>query len=147
MPSVCESEAALTERGEQQSRGMMQKVLVSAVAWLAGAVLALGGTEKVDVEKAEKLIGEKVQLLDVRTEEEWNEGHLAGAVRVDFRKEGFGEAVARELDEDKPVLIYCRSGNRSGQAAKLMEGLGFKSLFDLKGGIIAWKEAEKEVVK
>lgn len=127
--------------------GMMKNFGVSLFAWLTGAALAFGGTEKVDVDKAEKLIGEKVQLLDVRTEEEWNEGHLDGAVRVDFTADGFAEGVQKALDEDKPVLIYCRSGNRSARAAKAMEKLGFKTLYDLKGGITDWKKAGKQVVR
>ena len=115
--------------------------------WLAMSVAAFGETKKVDVAEAENLISEKVQLLDVRTEEEWNEGHLEGAVRVDYTQKGFTEKVVKAVDPKKPVLVYCRSGNRSGKASKAMEKLGFSEIRDLKGGITAWEKAGKKVVK
>ena len=125
----------------------MKTVRISLLGWLTGAAIACAGTEKIEVDKAEQLIGEKVQLLDVRTEEEWNEGHLEGALRVDFTAEGFAEGVRKALDQDRPVLVYCRSGNRSARAAKVMEQLGFQTVYDLKGGITGWQKAGKKVVR
>lgn len=116
-------------------------------AWFALMGLTFADVSKVTVREAEKLIAGKIQLIDVRTEEEWNEGHLEGAVRVGFLEKGFEEKVAKAVDSKKRVLIYCRSGNRSGKASKAMEKLGFTEIKDLKGGIIAWKKAGKKVVK
>jgi len=119
-------------------------------AMLVSMLMSLGvslAAEVVTPEKGEKLIADKVQLLDVRTEEEWNEGHLNGAVRADVTEEDFAEAVKEVTDPSKPVLVYCRSGGRSARAAKQLEKLGYKVVFDLKGGITAWKKAGKEVVK
>ncbi len=83
---------------------------------------------------------EGLVVLDVRTPEEFAEGHLDGAVLVDFYDPDFAEQLAA-LDPDVPYLVYCRSGNRSGQALGVMEQLGFTSVADVNGGIIAWAGA------
>lgn len=119
-------------------------MLLMTVLGLAGVAMA---AEKVDVAEARKLIGEKVQVLDVRTLEEWNEGHLDGALRVDVSGKDFDEAAAKALDEGKPVLVYCRSGGRSAKATKRLEKLGCVTVYDLEGGIIAWTKAGGKVVK
>ncbi|MEL6981607.1 MAG: rhodanese-like domain-containing protein [Actinomycetota bacterium] len=79
-------------------------------------------------------------VLDVRTPEEFAEGHLADATLVDFYTEDFADQLAA-LDPDVPYLIYCRSGNRSGQTLALMEELGFTDVADVDGGILAWADA------
>jgi len=79
-------------------------------------------------------------VLDVRTPEEYAEGHLDGAVLVDFYDADFADQLAA-LDPDVPYLVYCRSGNRSGQTLSTMEQLGFSSAVDVDGGIVAWAGA------
>ena len=83
----------------------------------------------------------RVQLVDVRTPEEYDAGHIEKAVNIDFLAEGFENAI-QEIDKDRPVFIYCRSGGRSGQAARLMKELGFKKVYDLKGGFLNWTGQE-----
>ncbi|MBT8252947.1 MAG: rhodanese-like domain-containing protein [Flavobacteriaceae bacterium] len=84
----------------------------------------------------------KVQLVDVRTPEEFAGGHIEKATNIDFLADDFSEAIL-EVNKDKPVYIYCRSGNRSGQAAQIMQKLGFKTIYDLKGGYLAWSETDQ----
>lgn len=79
-------------------------------------------------------------VLDVRTPEEFAEGHLADALLIDFYEPDFGAQLA-QLDRDVPYVLYCRSGNRSGQAREMMSELGFVDVADVDGGIIAWAEA------
>ncbi len=79
-----------------------------------------------------------VQLLDVRTPNEYQQGHIKNAKLIDFYANDF-KAQLLSLDKDKPIYLYCRSGNRSGKASKLLNHLGFKAIYDLKGGMIAWK--------
>jgi len=79
-------------------------------------------------------------VLDVRTPEEFAEGHLEGAVLVDFYDPDFADQLAA-LDTEVPYLVYCRSGNRSGQALSVMDQLGFASAVDIDGGIVAWSDA------
>ena len=83
---------------------------------------------------------EGLVVLDVRTPEEFAEERLDGAVLVDFYDADFAEQLAA-LDPDVPYLVYCRSGNRSGQTLGIMEQLGFSSAADVDGGIIAWTSA------
>lgn len=84
-------------------------------------------------------------VLDVRTAEEYADGHLEGAVVVDFYAPDFADQLAG-LDPDVPYLLYCRSGNRSGQAAGLMADLGFVDVANVDGGILAWADAGLEIV-
>ena len=84
-------------------------------------------------------------LLDVRTDAEFIEGHLKGATQLNFYEASF-ETSLDAMDKNIPVFIYCRSGGRSGKAAKKMKEKGFKSVYNLEGGIIAWQR-EHPVVK
>ncbi|MEM8904749.1 MAG: rhodanese-like domain-containing protein [Actinomycetota bacterium] len=88
---------------------------------------------------------EGLVVLDVRTPEEFAEGHLEDAVMLDFYEEDFAAQLA-ELDPDAPYLLYCRSGNRSGQTVELMRELGFTDVADVDGGILAWDEAGLPIV-
>lgn len=80
---------------------------------------------------------ENTVLLDVRTPAEVAEGVIEGAIALDFFANDF-QAKVNALDKNKNYFVYCRSGNRSGQACQLMDQLGFKSLVNLEGGILAW---------
>ncbi len=71
-------------------------------------------------------------ILDVRTAEEFSQSHVEGAVNIDFLKSDFKEKISK-FDRNKIYKIYCRSGNRSGQALRVMQGMGFKDLENLGG--------------
>lgn len=79
-----------------------------------------------------------VQLVDVRTPEEYSEGHIEYAKNIDFFSEDF-EDQFNKLDKNQPVYIYCKSGNRSGKAGKKLKDMGFHHIYDLKGGILNYK--------
>jgi rhodanese-related sulfurtransferase len=81
------------------------------------------------------------QLLDIRTKEEFDQGHLAGALQIDFYQTQAFSNYLDTLDPTQPYLVYCRSGNRSSQAMKLMNQKGFTQVTELKGGIAAWQNA------
>jgi rhodanese-related sulfurtransferase len=78
-------------------------------------------------------------VLDVRTPGEFAQGHLEGAVLVDYLSPGFREEMAG-LDKKKTYLVYCRTGNRSTSAMGIMSELGFHSTYHLEGGIKRWLE-------
>lgn len=84
-------------------------------------------------------IAEKnIQLIDVRTPREYRSEHISKAVNIDiFQKSSFRASVEK-LDKNKPVYLYCRSGNRSQKAARVLADMGFNQIFDLKGGYMAW---------
>ena len=89
---------------------------------------------------------QSVQLLDVRTPEEFAEGHLGGAANIDWKADGFAQQAEATLSKERPVMLYCRSGRRSAEAAAVLDGLGFKA-YNMKGGILAWTGAGKRVSK
>lgn len=101
---------------------------------------------KLDVKKfAVKVSENDVVVLDVRTPTEFAEGHLKNAINIDFQSASF-EADISDFDKDTAYAVYCRSGNRSGHAAKVMAGLGFTELYDLDGGIIDWVSAGQTTI-
>ncbi len=77
-------------------------------------------------------------MVDVRTLGEYNSGHIQNALLIDFYNPEFYNEMNDTLDKEKPVYVYCRSGNRSGKAAKELEKLGFSKIIDLDGGINSW---------
>lgn len=87
-----------------------------------------------------------MQLLDVRTREEFDEGHIAGARLVDVNDSAFVQQAMAVLDVQRPVAVYCRSGRRSARAASLLTEQGMK-VTNLNGGIIAWLDAGKTLIK
>ena len=83
---------------------------------------------------------ENAVLLDVRTPEEYAEGHLEGAVNIDWYQTDFITKL-ETVDRGDKVYVYCKKGGRSAEAAKLMDSLGFK-VVDLTGGYDAWLESK-----
>jgi thioredoxin len=95
---------------------------------------------EVTVENFEKAIAKGgVQLLDVRTAGEFQTGHIQGALQADWTDPTQFKDRTQYLDKSKPVYVYCLSGGRSAQAAKMMRENGFKEVVNLQGGINAWK--------
>lgn len=86
------------------------------------------------------------KVLDVRTPEEFAEGHVKDALNIDFKKSDFADNLAK-LDKDQAYLVHCRSGGRSGQSLAVFKKLGFKNIIHLDGGMIAWEEAGGKTVK
>ncbi len=78
-------------------------------------------------------------ILDVRTPEEYESGHIPGACLVDFNSPDFAAQVEK-LPKNDRYLLYCRSGKRSAKAATLMHEKGFSDVTDMNGGLEAWKE-------
>jgi len=104
-----------------------------------------GGTVDVPTLKAELVKG-NVQLVDVRTPQEWSTGHIDGALHIDWFSDDFKSRVAK-LDKESPVRLYCAAGGRSEEAREMLRGMGFKNVLDLDGGMSAWKKAGAPVVK
>jgi len=98
--------------------------------------------QTVDVKTfAEKLkSNENPQLLDVRTPEEFNSGHIENAANVNWNGDDFVNK-AENYDKSKPVFVYCKVGGRSSQAASKLAELGFKEIYNLDGGIMKWNAA------
>jgi rhodanese-related sulfurtransferase len=90
-------------------------------------------------------IAAKSQILDVRTPEEYNNGHLKDAIRADWNNEAEFEEKVKTLDKTRSVYVYCQSGRRSSAAAKQLKKEGFTQVYNLAGGMNAWTDAGKPV--
>lgn len=101
----------------------------------------------VSVQEAQKLIQEgKVIVLDVRTAEEFQEGHIEGAKNVDFNAKDFAEQV-KALGTSKPVLVHCQAGGRSGRSLPKLEQLNFPAIYHMNEGFGEWEATGKPVKK
>ena len=126
----------------------MKKILTCLLAVLGlTTACGQGNFENTDVQGFAELIADSsVVILDVRTASEFAEGHIQGAILIDQNQSNFVEKAKAALPTDKKIAIYCRSGRRSANAAGKLGDIGYKCV-NLKGGIIAWKEAGKPVTK
>lgn len=86
------------------------------------------------------------QLIDVRTPEEFMDGHLESAKNLNFYDDLFAKNL-ESLDKNSPVFVYCKSGGRSSNAMNLMKEKGFSEVYNLQGGITAWGNASKNIVQ
>ncbi|HET8804335.1 MAG TPA: rhodanese-like domain-containing protein [Aequorivita sp.] len=78
-------------------------------------------------------------IVDVRTDAEFEEGYIPGALQIDIYNGAEFLQRAKQLDPKKNYYVYCRSGGRSAQACMLLNSVGIENAFNLKGGIMEWK--------
>ena len=90
-------------------------------------------------EEFAEILTKEIQLLDVRTPQEYQQGYIEGAVLINFFDPDFVTKVSTRFDKNKPLYIYCAVGGRSNKAAKKLIAVGFDSVYDLKGGFTKWK--------
>ncbi len=101
-----------------------------------------GLTDKIEVldtkTYAKAISDTKVQLVDVRSPEEYNSGHIKNAMNIDFFDSVNFERSFSKINKEKPVYLYCRSGSRSRRASHKLARMGFAKIYDLKGGYMRW---------
>lgn len=85
---------------------------------------------------------DNVQIVDVRTPQEYGSSHIDGAINVNVLDPNFPTQIKAEVATDQQVMIYCRSGKRSARAARIMKDLGYPVIYDLRGGYLAWSRAQ-----
>jgi rhodanese-related sulfurtransferase len=125
----------------------MKLILISILSLISSLTFAADKAKHVDAEGAAKLIAEgKVTIVDVRTKDEFSEGHLKDARNIDIMEPSF-EAELAKLDKTQPVLVHCQAGGRSTRALPTFEKLGFTHIIHLDGGFGGWLDAGKPVVK
>ena len=126
----------------------MKKIITCLLATL-GLTTACGQQifENTDVQGFSELIADtNAVVLDVRTAAEFTEGHIKGAIFIDQGQSDFVEKAKATIPIDKRIAVYCRSGRRSANAAGRLADIGYKCV-NLKGGILAWKDAGMPVTK
>ena len=121
------------------------KLAISLIIMTMSAAQMSGCDNNGDIASVSALEFEKelkaapVRLLDVRTPQEYAEGHIDGALNINVQSDDFQQIAEKELSKDSTILVYCRSGRRSMDGAEILTRLGYK-VINLKGGIIEWKE-------
>lgn len=126
-------------------------ILLSSMLFLIGTACqkgdrtggAAGGTYEVLSKKeySDRLAkADDYILVDVRTPKEYQEGHIEGAINIDFLEPPVFDERFSKIDTTQTLMIYCRSGKRSGRSAEKLQEMGFKKIYDLEGGYLNWQE-------
>ena len=120
----------------------MRKVFISiSTMWFAACAPKFPALTP---DEFEKVVAEPyVQLVDVRTPEEYKQGYIAGAMNIDWRSAEFADDAVRMLDPAKPIAVYCKAGRRSHAAAGKLYRMGYRHIVELQGGFEAWQAAGK----
>ena len=91
-------------------------------------------------------VQDEIVLIDVRTPQEYEQGHIENSVNINIAGDSFKEEVEK-LDKSQPVYVYCKVGGRSARAASMLKEMGFEEVYDLEGGIRNWESSGMEIVK
>lgn len=120
----------------------MRKMILALCTFLM-LVACQSAIKPIGTEELRAINKSGIQLIDVRTPEEFAEYHIEGAKNIDIFSEDFEEQI-QQLDRNEPVYVYCRSGKRSNDAAQKMQKMGFQKIYDLQGGILEWEKMMQE---
>ena len=120
----------------------MKKILTIIISLflVAGCSSNASATNMSAVDFSKKITETGVITFDVRTPGEYMSGHIQGAQNIDFESGSFASQI-ENLDKNRTYAVYCRSGNRSGQAVAIMHDAGFHNVYNLNGGVIDWANA------
>ena len=125
----------------------MKHLLTTLLLLIPAFILAADPAKHVKADEAAKIIAEgKTVVVDVRTSDEFKDGHIKGAKNIDIMSNDF-EAQLTKLDKTQPTLVHCQAGGRSMRALKVFEKLGFTNLIHLDEGFGGWQAAGKPVEK
>jgi len=96
-----------------------------------------GVIKNIEPKELSATLNNNIQLVDVRTPNEFKSGHIKGSVNMNYYDQDFSTQIGK-LDKSKPIYVYCRSGVRSKYSSEILKKLGFKKIYNLKGGILNW---------
>ncbi len=130
-----------------QMKNLFLSIVIATTGFVSCSIAQTESFKTIETNEFQKMTENKdAVILDVRTPEEYAEGHLKNSTNINFNAADFEQQISK-LDAKKTYLVYCRSGKRSANASGLMTSKGFKNVVNLKDGIIAWQEQGNEVVK
>jgi rhodanese-related sulfurtransferase len=131
---------------KSKTKALVTGLMLGAVV-LAGCSSSSATLETVSPDQAATVIADDSSeiILDIRTPEEYNQGIIEGAINIDFYDPGFTDDLDA-LDKDGHYVVYCRTGNRSGQAMSTFADLGFANVTEIDGGIVSWYDTGLPVV-
>ncbi len=128
-------------------KNKLRTTMMGVACAVFGACAQKGNVVNVNANEFEGMLAsDGVQLVDVRTQGEYDGGHIGGALNIDVKSPDFKAKAMDLLDPSKKALVYCRSGHRSLEAAGILVNAGFK-VVNLKGGILEWEDACKPIKK
>ena len=121
----------------------MKKVLfiffMFSILALTGCQNSQSNLTNISTTELKDILNEDYQFVDIRTPEEYQGGHIEEFnINIDFYEFSSNHALLDQLDKDKPVVLICNSGNRSTQASNILDDLGFKEIYNVTGGVMAW---------
>ena len=123
----------------------MKKILFTILALLGGKNAMSASIDSVSANEAAKMQNERhAVIVDVRETDEWNAGHIAGAIHIPL-SDVKNRVAELEKFKDSPVITQCRSGARSAKAAEVLKNAGFSAVYNLDGGINAWQKAALDI--
>ncbi len=123
----------------------MKKILFTILALLGGQNAMSASIDSVSANEAAKMQNERhAVIVDVRETDEWNAGHIAGAIHIPL-SDVKNRVAELEKFKDSPVITQCRSGARSAKAAEVLKNDGFSAVYNLDGGINAWQKAALDI--
>ncbi len=126
----------------------MTRLLLTTLLLTTAATLTAGEVKHVKAKEAAALLAKgDVIVLDVRTADEYTEGHIKGATHIDFLDDAKFKAAAAKLDKNKTYLVHCQGGGRSSRSLPVLQDLGLQHLIHLDDGFAGWQEAGLPVEK
>lgn len=121
--------------------------LFTVLGGIFGCTSATDGFESINPDEFERVIADSTVLrLDVRTAEEYADGHIAGTINIDVMGSDFEQKALAMLDKERTIALYCRSGRRSKRAARILVDNGFR-VVELSKGFNSWTDAGKPIEK
>ena len=142
------------EKGDTEANKSLQEKMKTTNNDVEAAIAKVmkGGAKIYHITSTDfqKNIEKGYALVDIRTPDEFSgktsDGHIVNATMIDWEERTYTELI-QKYDKTQPILIYCRSGNRSGKAASAMQAMGFKEVYNLEKGIVEWKAEGREFLK
>lgn len=125
----------------------MKKIFIMSIITMLSSLYSCQAQKSLSADDYEKAIADTAVIrLDVRTAEEFANGHIRGAINIDVLKSDFEQKAAATLPKSKTIAVNCRSGKRSKNAAAILTKNGYQ-VIELDSGFIGWQAAGKEIVK
>ena len=118
--------------------------LLFAIFFVHAHAFAQNSGKKVDVHELAAILDEGLLIIDVRTDLEFNKGHIPGAVNIDLQSKSFENQVS-DFDHNRAVYVYCHNGQRAFYGSEKLISMGFTNVYALVGGMIRWQQANKPV--
>lgn len=133
---------------------LQENILLIAVAFVSGAMLlwpyvrrANAGPSVTPSQATQLINREDAMVVDVRDPGEYGAGHILGAKNLPLSRIDSGGKELAAKRKDRPLIVYCDTGNRSGKAAAALKGQGYTKVLNLSGGLGAWRQAGLPVEK